>query len=80
MDDSKQSFRLFIKQMFYLSPTQTLLLGLAQIGIGIAMLFLSLQIQVIAWVLILFGSMTIFLAIYLWLNMMITKASEKDQQ
>jgi len=64
--------------MFNLSPFQTLLLGTTQIGIGIGILFLPLSnIHVIAWVLILFGSMFIFLAIYLWIMATISKASEK---
>ncbi len=57
-----------------LSPLQTLLFGIAQIGIGIGILFLPLSFHVVAWVLILFGSMIIFLAIYLWFAAAIHKS------
>lgn len=63
--------------MFRLTPILSFLLGIAQIGIGIGILFLPISIHVISWVLILFGSMFVFLAGYLWFNHMITKASEK---
>ncbi len=63
--------------MFNFSSLQTLLFGITQIAIGIAILFLPISIHVIAWVLILFGSMFIFLAIYLWIMDVISKASEK---
>ncbi len=63
--------------MFNLSPFQTLLIGILQIGVGIGILFFPLSIHVIAWVLILFGSMFIFLAIYLGIMDVISKASEK---
>lgn len=64
--------------MFNFSPLQTLFFGIAQIAIGIGILFLPLSnIHVIAWVLILFGSMFIFLAIYLWIMTSISKASGK---
>ncbi len=64
--------------MLNLTPLQTLLFGIAQIAIGIGILFLPLSnIHVIAWVLILFGSMFIFLAIYLWIMEVISKATEK---
>ena len=66
--------------MSSLTPLQILLIGIIQIAIGIGILFLPLHIHVIAWVLILFGSMTIFLAIYLWFNIMITKASERNSK
>jgi len=61
-----------------LTPLQTLLFGITQIAIGIGILFLPLSnIHVIAWVLILFGSMFIFLAVYLWIMGVISNASEK---
>jgi biotin transporter BioY len=66
--------------MFHCSPFQTLFLGLAQIAIGIGFFFLPLSLQVFAWVLILTGSMVLFLAGYLWFNHMISKASEKNSK
>ena len=63
--------------MFTYSPLQTLFFGIAQIAIGIAILFFPLSnFHVIAWVLILFGSMFIFLAIYLWIMAVVNKASD----
>jgi len=63
-----------------LTPFQTFLLGITQIGIGIGILFLPLSLHVIAWILILFGSMFIFLAIYLWFMTAIKKASENNSK
>jgi uncharacterized membrane protein len=64
--------------MLHFSPLQTFIAGILQIAIGIGILLkASLNIHVIAWILILFGSMTIFIAIYLWFNDMIAKTLEK---
>jgi hypothetical protein len=66
--------------MLNFTPLQTFLLGVTQIGIGIGILFLPLSLHVIAWVLILFGSMFIFLAIYLWFMTVINNASENNSK
>jgi hypothetical protein len=67
--------------MLNFTPFQTLLFGTTQIAIGIAILFQPLgNIHVIAWVLILFGSMFIFLAIYLWIMSAVNKASDKNSK
>jgi len=66
--------------MKILTPLQTLLLGILQIGVGIGVLFLPVYIHVVAWVLILFGSMTIFVAIYLWFNVMLNRAIEQTSE
>ena len=66
--------------MFHATPLQTFLLGVFQIGIGIGILFLPLSIHVIAWVLILFGSMFIFLAIYLWIMAAVNKAANEKSK
>jgi len=69
--------------MFNLTPLQTLFFGVFQIAIGIGILFFPLSnFHVIAWVLILFGSMFIFLAIYLWftakINQALNRSTKKD--
>ena len=61
-----------------LTPLHTFLLGILQLAVGIGILFLPLHIHVIGWVLILFGSMTIFIAIYLWFNAMLNRATTKN--
>jgi len=64
--------------MLNFTPFQTFLFGTAQIAVGIGILFFPLSnFHVIAWVLILFGSMFIFLAIYLWFTAAINKAMNK---
>ncbi len=66
--------------MFKLTPLQTFLLGILQIGIGIGVLFLPISLHVIAWILILFGSMLVFLAIYLWFTATINKAINETSE
>ena len=62
------------------TPLQTFLLGILQIGLGIGILFLPIRLHVIAWVLILLGSMIIFLAIYLWFTTAINKAINETSE
>ena len=63
-----------------LSACQTFFLGILLNAIGIVFLFQSFEIQVIAWTLILIGSIVLFLAGYLWFNNMIAKLGKKTSQ